>query len=326
SFADQAAASAAQARADAVAAGKSASEAAAAAAEAKQIAVEKQRLEDAATRQNDLTNNANGALVDDEQAVFDQGGQAALDEYRAALASANKTVGQWLVENSADILLTLLGVDNIVNCVKTGDVGTCLWALVDVGSFAFAIGKAPAVSKAILKVVNGISKFFEEASKARKVLERTAKTIQDARAARRPNLEVCEIPLPGLRLAAVAVPGFAAAPKKCQVDHVGQVSGDYGTKGPHLNMDDRSEVSIGVDKNGNLVGFPINANGKMPSQQHIQTAIDYLMSSRAGRTKLLNNTEGALDQIKAGVLKVNDPNMIVRMKQVCYRLRKLGVD
>jgi chemotaxis protein histidine kinase CheA len=331
-YADAAQASAAQARADANAAGKSSAEAAAAAAEAKQIAVEKQKLEDVATRQNDRDHATNGELSDDEQAIFDQGGQAALDEYRKAQADANKTVAQWLVDNGAEILMTLLGVDDIVNCVKTGDVGSCIWALVDVGSFFVAVGKLPAISKAILKVVNGIRKFFDEASKARKVLERTAKIIEDARAAKRPKIEVCELGFAGFAGSGLRAgvtmsraPAMAAA-KRCKVDHIGQVGGDYINKGPHLNMDDLSEVAIGVDKDGNLVGFGINANGKFPSEQHIRTAIDTLMSDQKARTALLKNTEGALDQVKAGRLGIHDENMIKRMKQLCYRLRKLGVE
>jgi len=50
------------------------------------------------------------------------------------------------------------------------------------------------------------------------------------------------------------------------------------------------------------------------------------MNDQKARTALLKNTEGALDQVKAGRLGIHDENMIKRMKQLCYRLRKLGVD
>jgi hypothetical protein len=203
----------------------------------------------------------------------------------------------------------------------------------------------PAVSKAILKVVNGLSKFFDEASKARKIIERTKKIIEDAREARRPKLGVCPVglapaartatgsraagagsPAAGAPAAALQAIAMVAAAEACRIDHVGQVGGDYVNKGPHVNMAGGSEVSIEVDQSGRLIGRPINANGQMPTDKHIAAAIDTLNTNRAMRTALLRNTEAALDQAKAGVLGIKDPNMIVRMKKLCYQLKKLGTD
>jgi chemotaxis protein histidine kinase CheA len=326
-YADSAARSAAAARADAIAAGKSAQEAANLAAEAKKFAVDLQKLEESRTRQDDIVHQGNGEMTEDERAIFEAGGQAALDEYRAAQKNANKTIGDWLQENGAEILMEILGIDNIVNCVKDGDVGTCLWALVDVGSFFFAAAKLGKVSKAIYKVIKGISKFFEETSKARKLLDRSAEIIQDARKLRRPDPVACLIGFASERKQTAPEAVMAPAAKKCKVDHVSPVDRDYGAKGPHLNMDDGTEVRIGVDKNNKLIGMTwTNTGNRISGQEQFDVAVDFLMNDRAGRTKLLKNTEAALDQIKAGVFPVSDQALIVRMKQVCYRLRKLGVD
>ncbi|MFC3744277.1 ALF repeat-containing protein, partial [Paractinoplanes deccanensis] len=340
-FARQAQAAAAQARADAIAAGKSRDEAAAAASEAKAIAAEKKRLEDWATRQADYdTAVGAGGLTADEQAIFDQGGQAALDEYRQALKDANKNIGDWLVENGAGILISMLGIDNIINCAQNPNLGDCLWALVDVGSFFFAVGKLKSVGSAILKVVRGLKSFFEAGSKARKVLQRTEKVIEDARAARRPDPEFCELEweVPEARTAssaraaqsAAAAAAMAAPKKKCKVHHAGQADGDYVNKGPHVNMDDGAEVAIEVDKNGNLVGVPLSY-GKGATQKHVDAAIDTLQKDQKLRTEFVKRMESVLEQSRTDrdsppTIVFKDPKQREKIKMVCYRLRKLGVD
>jgi hypothetical protein len=193
-------------------------------------------------------------------------------------------------------------------------------------------------------VVNGISKFFDEASKARKVIERTKTIIEEARAARKPKIEICEIGFAGAAARAAAAPAMAAAApamaaaapamaaaaKKCAVDHVAVVDPDFVAKGPHVNMASGAEVKIAVDEQGNLIGQTWRSkNGTYPSDKEMKEAVNYLMTNQAGRTKLLKVTRDVLDKILKDHdprFTPDDPKMVERMKMVCFRLQKLGVD
>jgi hypothetical protein len=65
----------------------------------------------------------------------------------------------------------------------TGDVEACLWTLVNVGSLVIAVGKLPAVSKAIVKVGSGITKFLEASATAKRTLDRLEEIVSRVRKA-----------------------------------------------------------------------------------------------------------------------------------------------
>ncbi|MGW0523763.1 hypothetical protein [Crossiella sp. NPDC003009] len=312
-----AAEAAARARADAIAAGALAQEAAAAAKEAQEIATEKQRAEEATTRQIDAERQADGELTSaDEEALRAQGGQQMVDEYRKALADANKGLGQWLAENGAEILITLLGIDNIVKCVSDGDLGACLWSLVDVGSFFLAVGKLPAVGKAIVKVIDGLANFFALKEKGRRFLEGVKGILTNARKERTPEIEACEWEAPA------EFSGFAAAGKKrkCQpFGHVEQAHSDTQTKGIHIKMaDNRTEIEIHANAEGKLTGKPISANGKFADKNEIDEAIRHLESSPKDREKMIRGCEHAL----GGGMKIGD-TMRDRLTHLLESLKKM---
>lgn len=176
-------ATATQAESDADAAETAAKNADGAAKEADAAA---DRAEEEERRYN-LTEQADGATPDagpalsanEEALLLAHCGQACVDEYRAAKALAGKDVIDWIKENGGEILLGLLGVDNVRNCFGTGDIESCLWALVDVGSLVLAVGKLPAVGKAIVRVSSGVGKFLEATSRAKKNLDRFRKLAED---------------------------------------------------------------------------------------------------------------------------------------------------
>ncbi|MEV6393295.1 hypothetical protein AB0M39_00645 [Streptomyces sp. NPDC051907] len=126
--------------------------------------------------------NAGPDLTADEETLLRElCGQQCVDEFRAAKKIAAGDVIDWIQENGGAILIELFGVDNIINCVSTGDLESCLWALVDVGSVFVGFLKAPAVAKAIYRIVNGIDAFYDAVKKAERTLERYRKLVEKAK-------------------------------------------------------------------------------------------------------------------------------------------------
>jgi hypothetical protein len=162
------------------------------------------------------------------------------------------------------------------------------------------------------------------------VIERTKTIIEEARAAKKPKIELCELGFAGAASrAAAAAAAMAAAAAKCAVKRVAVLDQDFVSKGAHVNMVSGSEVIISVDKDGNLIGLPWRSkNNTWPSNKEIQEAVNHLMTNRSSRTELLKTSRAALDNIRLKVPGYNpsDPKMVERLKMVCFRLQKLGTD
>jgi hypothetical protein len=131
-----------------------------------------------------------GLSAEEEQVLLAQCGQACVDEYRKALADAGKTVMQWIKENGVAVLLDVIDYTDLKNCFMTGDVEACLWTLVNVASLVVAVGKLPAVSKAIVKVGTGVTKFLEASAAGKRSLDRLRKVIERAKKAPTPSCPV----------------------------------------------------------------------------------------------------------------------------------------
>ncbi|SDY28376.1 intein C-terminal splicing region/intein N-terminal splicing region [Amycolatopsis xylanica] len=175
--ADNAAVAAKNAMNSAIDAGKAADRAE----EAARKAAEEKRKQDAA--------NSDGVTVpplsaEDEAEILEMGGQAALDEYRQAVADAKKGIIDWLIENGGQVLLDVIGVTDAKKCFGEGDVAACLWTVVNVGSLLVLVAKLPAVSAAIGKVAAGLVKFLEASAAGRKVLEKFDKFMDWVRRAK----------------------------------------------------------------------------------------------------------------------------------------------
>ncbi|MEU5977694.1 hypothetical protein [Streptomyces sp. NPDC047315] len=126
--------------------------------------------------------NAGPALgIDDETLLRGLCGQVCVDEFNTARALAAGDVIDWIRDNGGEILIELFGVDNIIACVSTGEIESCLWALVDAGSIVVGFLKAPAVVKAIERIVSGINTFYSDAKDAKRTLERYREKIEEAK-------------------------------------------------------------------------------------------------------------------------------------------------
>lgn len=104
-----------------------------------------------------------GMSADDEAILRAQCGQACVDQYKASMAAADGDIVDWLKANSGEVLLELIGVNDVKRCFGKGDVESCLWTLVDAVSLLALVGKIPAVAKAVVTVTRGVTKFFEAA-------------------------------------------------------------------------------------------------------------------------------------------------------------------
>ncbi|MER5811071.1 hypothetical protein ABT143_23250 [Streptomyces sp. NPDC002033] len=110
--------------------------------------------------------------VSEEDALRKACGQACVDEYRAALAAANKDVIDWAIENGGQILLDVLGVTDARKCFSTLDVESCLWTALNVILVGAAVLKIPQLAVAVAKIASGLGKYFAVTASAAQTLAR----------------------------------------------------------------------------------------------------------------------------------------------------------
>ncbi|MDH6579854.1 LamG domain-containing protein [Kitasatospora sp. MAP5-34] len=221
--ADSAAASAGTARATATTAGQDATAAEAAAAtaqgdatqanQAATAAEEQARKDEQAAREAAMASGGTGVTggagadltAGDEQVLLAQCGQTCVDQYRQARADASKDVLDWVKENGGQILLDVLGITDAKKCFTQGDVESCLWTVVNVGSLVVLVGKGPALTKAIIRISTGIAKFFEESEAAVRILNQLRKIVERAK-----DVPACAVGAAGAMTAHAAHPGLSA--------------------------------------------------------------------------------------------------------------------
>ncbi|MFD5319615.1 hypothetical protein [Streptomyces sp. NPDC127098] len=119
--------------------------------------------------------------LDDEALLRQECGEACVEEYRAALAAANEDVIDWLIANGGDILLEVIGVNDLRRCLGQGNVESCLWSIVDAVGLVIVVGKLPAVTRAISRVASGIGSFFNRVEDARRTAERFERLVERVR-------------------------------------------------------------------------------------------------------------------------------------------------
>ncbi|KAA6212671.1 hypothetical protein CP973_25285 [Streptomyces albofaciens JCM 4342] len=118
-----------------------------------------------------------------ESEQLSAGEQAALkaagitpEEYKAALELDDKGFLGFLKEHGAEILVSLLGLDDVKACFTKGDIEACVWTLIGAlpwGKAFQAIKEAPAIGKALYRTVTGIGKFIEGSDKAKKLIRKS---------------------------------------------------------------------------------------------------------------------------------------------------------
>ncbi|MFH8586500.1 hypothetical protein ACH4GP_19180 [Streptomyces celluloflavus] len=200
-----------QAERDATAAEQAAANSRANAKEAQEAATraeEQERQDEQARRTSQMGSGGDGSVgggteltSEEERVLEEQCGRTCVEDYRKALALAGKNLVDWLKENGAEILLEVIGIADLKRCFGQGDPESCLWTLVNAASLVVVIGKLPAVTKAVIRVSEGIAAFFEASSWAKRTLERLRTIIERAK-----NKPEPEKPTPGcLALRAVAL-------------------------------------------------------------------------------------------------------------------------
>ncbi|MGW7555070.1 polymorphic toxin-type HINT domain-containing protein, partial [Streptomyces rimosus] len=108
------------------------------------------------------------------------------EEYKAARELDDAGFLGFLKEHGAEILVSLLGLDNVKACFTKGDIEACVWTLIGAlpwGRAFQAIKEAPAIGKAIYRTVTGIGKFIEESDKAKKLIRKSKEIIEKFRKA-----------------------------------------------------------------------------------------------------------------------------------------------
>ncbi|MGW0364171.1 hypothetical protein [Streptomyces sp. NPDC002990] len=119
--------------------------------------------------------------ADDEAILMAECGQTCVDEYRTAQAAVGASIVDWLIANGGDILISMLGLDNIKACFATRELESCLWALFDVASSLIPVKKVGDVIEAIYKVVTRVAKFFDAAEAGARALKRSNAIIEKVR-------------------------------------------------------------------------------------------------------------------------------------------------
>ncbi|MEU8240647.1 LamG-like jellyroll fold domain-containing protein [Actinoplanes missouriensis] len=144
-------------------------------------AEEQARLDEIAAREaamNAGPANVPGMTSEEEQYLFAACGQPCVDEYRAAVGMANLDVLDWVKQNGGQILLDVIGYTDAKECFTTGDIAACLWTAVNAAGLLVLVGKIPAVSAAIARVVSGIRGFFRGVDGAKTAITRFQEIIR----------------------------------------------------------------------------------------------------------------------------------------------------
>ncbi|MEU9185855.1 Imm52 family immunity protein [Streptomyces sp. NPDC048484] len=123
-----------------------------------------------------------GPLSADDRAVLLAAcGQSCVDDWDEATAAATASVIDWVRANGAEVLLEVIGVNDLKRCLGQGDVESCLLTAVNVAALVVVVGKFPVVSKAITTVATKIGQFFDRAEWGKRTLDHLRKVIEAAK-------------------------------------------------------------------------------------------------------------------------------------------------
>ncbi|WP_459754684.1 hypothetical protein [Streptomyces sennicomposti] len=309
-------------------------------------AAERAQLEaDNAARANAGSVDVGGDMTADEEAILlAQCGQDCVDQFRKARALASMDVIDWVKENGADILLEVVGVNDVRRCLSSGDVESCFWAVIDVATLVTMVGKLPAVSKAVVRVAAGIGKFFEQSRTAKRTLEWLRQIIADYKAseclvagAASASTKGAEASGAAYRTASgigVHSAGFgqtrlAASVKKfCGIKWVSMVDQDWAVKGAHINLKNGREVRIYVDHNNKLAGEAIRVTAGLATQAEIDATIQAIEASTALRADFIAKATEAMNIMNTPLEKGGNWGMTqnrgAEMARLIRLLKQLG--
>ncbi|WP_103343856.1 hypothetical protein [Amycolatopsis sp. CA-126428] len=175
----------------------------------------------------------------------DEEGSAALAEYLSAqgACTGGGDVVSFLTEIGAQVLLELLGVNDVIRCFGDGDVASCLWSVVNVLSFATLVAKAGPIGKAIVAIVANFGKYLAKSERLVLLLQKISAVLAKLHRACR-----------GGRLALAAAESAAAIPiLSCEklVQILEDIESTHG-----------STVAAGVDYQYGRMRDELEAGGK----------------------------------------------------------------
>ncbi|GAA2278872.1 hypothetical protein GCM10010430_76070 [Kitasatospora cystarginea] len=232
-------------------------------------------------------------------------GADCVEQYNQAQKLAGEDVIDWVKENGGQILLDVLGVTDAKKCFASFDIESCLWTAVNVASFIEIAGKIPAVSRAIVRITEGISKFLEEVRGAKATLQRLRQMMDAAKAGE------CLIDA----ASAAAVPAGAAAfsaggagarhasamaprakkSKFCGIKWVAVLHDDFCAKGMHINLKNGAEVSLFTiaDEIVGKVGRPAKRDA---TDAEIKATIEEIKANKGYQSDILRVGADAIKQ------------------------------
>lgn len=244
---------------------------------------------------NGPTTQVPGLTPDEVAALQAQCGQDCVDDYNQAMALSNEDVLDWVKQNGGQILLDVLGVSDAEKCFSSGDVESCLWTAVNVAALIEVAGKIPAVSRAIIRITEGITKFLEEVRLARLTIDRLREIIDAAK--------VGDCAVEAVAGAAAHPQSFAAAmaprakkSKFCGIKRVAVLDADFCAKGMHINLKNGSEVSLLTDAAGELIGIVGRPAPQDATPAEINATIDAIKSDGKIRDQIVAVAREAIKQ------------------------------
>ncbi|GAA2141094.1 hypothetical protein GCM10009760_24960 [Kitasatospora kazusensis] len=276
-----------------------------------EAAMEAQRTAQAADPATSAGTDLSG---DDEKLLLAQCGQSCVDDFRNARATAGQDILDWVKQNGGQILLDVLGVTDAKKCFTSGDVESCLWTALNVASLVAVVGKAPAVSKAVIRISEGIGKFFEEAEAAKRTLDRLRKLVEEAKEGK--TAVSCLVSAAGLavpaaqltvRHAAAAHVAPRAGKPLCMTSVIGE---DSLLKKAAEEAGNNQQAQRDID---NMFAQLMegNMNPGMENKALKGTDISYARARNGGRL-FFRNVNGTI-QIVGKADKGNEPKVIARL-------------
>ncbi|OLE27190.1 MAG: hypothetical protein AUG49_06010 [Catenulispora sp. 13_1_20CM_3_70_7] len=110
-----------------------------------------------------------------------------MDQYQADLTLVGTDLTTFIAQNGGQLLLDVIGVDDVEKCFGDGDVEGCLWSVGDAVTLALPVLKlweVPEIMAKIAEIAPKVAKFLDDVRKAKKDLQRLRDLIEAEKRAR----------------------------------------------------------------------------------------------------------------------------------------------
>nr|WP_052477899.1 hypothetical protein [Kibdelosporangium sp. MJ126-NF4]CEL14849.1 Phage tail fiber protein [Kibdelosporangium sp. MJ126-NF4]CTQ96520.1 Phage tail fiber protein [Kibdelosporangium sp. MJ126-NF4] len=133
-------------------------------------------------------------------------GVAALGEYQQILQGCSNggSVSSFLTEIGAEVLLEFIGWRDLERCFSEGNIGSCIWTVINVLSFATIVAKAPQIAAAIGKVLANVGKYLLKSERIRKIASKVTGLLDKLR-------RVCPVGSAASTLVGASAPGHGVS-------------------------------------------------------------------------------------------------------------------